>query len=56
MDDHDVDLLMADLLAATSRLDTLLKSERPLTALERACLSSATASLKTFFVIWKTHY
>jgi hypothetical protein len=56
MDDRDVDQLMDDLLAATSKLDTLLKSERPLTALERACLSNVNASLKTFFVIWKTHY
>jgi hypothetical protein len=56
MDDREADLLMADLLTVTSRLDKLLKSERPLTALQRDCLSNAHASLKTFFIIQKTHY
>ena len=55
MDEREADRLIADLLAMTLRVDTLLKSDRPLTPLERDCLSNAIGSFNAFFAIRKTH-
>jgi hypothetical protein len=56
MEQKEVDLLIADLLAMTIRVDRLLKSAQPLTPLQRDCLSNAIGNLNTFFAIWKSHH
>ena len=54
MDAVEIDRLVADLHAMTSRMNQLLKTDPSLTALQKDCLVNAIGNLNTFLVIYRT--